>query len=400
MKFNYQARTQKGEVHTGQIEASSQEAAIALLQKHGLYVTFLGEVIPPLYAKRVRIFERVSLKEIVLFSRQLSIMFKSKIPLLESLKVLSSQTKNSDFREKILELSEEIEGGTPFSKALSKYPKIFSPFYIAMVKSGEISGKLSEVLGYLADHLEREYHLMAKIKGALLYPSLIVLVILIVLAVMIFFVIPQLAQVLEASNTDLPFFTKIVIASAAFLKKWGWLITLGFIFLIFFCLRYSQTKKGKRFFDKILLELPMMGSLFKMVYLARFAENFSTLISGGLPIIQSLETVGDIIGNTSYKEVIFKARDEVRKGVPISSVLSQAPEIFTPVFIQMTLVGEKTGTLDTTLMNIVDFYQKETDRAIDNLLNVLEPVLIVFLGLFVAGIMLSILTPLYKMIAI
>ena len=400
MKLNYQARTKKGEIHTGQVEASSKEAAILLLQKHGLYVTFLEEVVSPLYAKRVKFFERISQKDIVLFSRQLSIMFKSKVPLVESLKVLSIQTQNSDLREKILKISEEVEGGTSLSRALSLYPKIFSSFYVAMIKSGEVSGKLSEVLSYLADHLEKEYHLLAKTRGALIYPCLILFVALLVLVLMVFFVIPQLTIVLEASAQSLPVITKFVIAFAVFSRKWGLLIIAGLISLIFFLFRYYFTEKGKKFFDRTFLQLPMIGFLLKMIYLNRLAENLSTLISGGLPIAQSLETVGDIIGNTSYKEVIFEARDRVRKGESISAILTQAPELFSPVFIQMVIVGEKTGTLDTTLMNLVDFYQKEIDITIDNVLSVLEPVLIIFLGFIVAGLMLSILMPLYKMIAI
>ncbi len=250
MNYNYQTRTKEGEIRAGQVEASSKEAAIVLLQKHGLYVTFLEEATQPLYAKRIKIFERISQKDIVLFSRQLAIMFKSKVPLVESLRVLASQTKGSDFQEKIAKLSEEVEGGTSFSKALSCYPKIFSSFYVAMVKSGEVSGKLSEVLSYLAEHLEKEYHLSAKTKGALLYPALIVFVILIVLILMVFFVIPHLSEVLETSEQALPTVTKIVIASAAFLRNWGWLAILGLIFLTFFCFRYYQVEKGKKFFDK------------------------------------------------------------------------------------------------------------------------------------------------------
>ncbi len=400
MKFNYQVRTKKGEIRTGQVEASSKEAAITLLQRQGWYITFLEEAVPPLYARQVKLFERISKKDIVLFSRQLSIMFKSKVPLVESLRVLSIQTQNPDFREKILRISEEVEGGTSLSKALSRYPKIFSPFYIAMVKSGEVSGKLSEVLSYLADHLEREYHLTARARGALIYPSLIVFVIFLVLGLMIFFVIPHLTEVLRASNEPLPILTEFIIGFAAFLRNWGWLIMLGLFFFLFSCFRYYLTKEGRKFFDSLFLKLPMVGSLLKKVYLARFAENLSTLISGGLPIAQALSTVADIIGNSAYKEVISKTKNEVRKGVPISTVLSQAPEIFPPVFIQMVLVGEKTGSLDTTLMNIVEFYQKEIDRAIENILSVLEPALIVFLGIIVAGLMLSILMPLYKMIAI
>lgn len=399
MKFNYQTRTKTGEVHTGSVEASSKEAAVVLLQKQDLYVTFLEEAAPPLYAKRIEFFEKISKKEIVLFSRQLGIMFKSEVPLVESLRVLSFQTKNHSFREKILKLSEDVEAGTAFSKTLSQYPDVFSSFYIAMVKSGEVSGKLSEVLNYLADHLEREYHLAAKTKGALLYPALIVLVVFLVLMLLIYFVIPNLAEVLTGSGIEIPTITKVVIGFAAFFKNWGWLVFLGGFLLIVAGFRYYFTEKGKNFFDKIFLKLPLVGNLLKMIYLTRFAENLSTLISGGLPIIQSLETVADIIGSGSYRKIILETRDEVKKGKPISSILSKDPKLFSPVFVQMILVGERTGTLDTSLMNMVNFYQKEIDRTIENVLNILEPVMIIFLGLIVTGLMLSILMPLYGMIA-
>jgi len=400
VKYNYQARTKKGEVQTGIVEASSQEAAIALLRKYGLYVTVLEETAaPPIYAQRVKLFERITRQDIVLFSRQLSIMFRSKVPLVESLRVLASQARSLDLKERILDLSEEVEGGTSFSGALSRHPEIFSPFYISMVKSGEVSGTLSESLEYLAEHLEREYHLTSKIRGALLYPALIVLVVLLVLALMIFFVIPHLSEVLISSGSELPTVTKMVINSAAFLRKFGWVIFLVILLLIFSAFRYYRSQKGRKFFDGIFLKIPIIGPFLKMNNLARFAENLSTLISGGLPIASALQTVGEIVGNSRYKEVIFEARDRVRKGETISSVLSAAPEIFPPVFIQMTIVGERTGTLDSTLMNVVDFYKKEIDRTIDNLLSILEPLLIVILGAVVAGLMLAILLPLYQMVA-
>jgi type IV pilus assembly protein PilC len=399
MKYNYQARTKKGEIQTGIIEASSPEAATTLLRKHELYVTVLEEVAaPPFYAKKIKIFDRISQKEIVLFSRQLSIMFKSKVPLVETLRVLSTQTRNLEFKEKILELSEEVEGGTSFSGALSRYPKVFSSFYIAMIKAGEVSGTLSESLEYLAEHLEREYHLAAKIRGALMYPSLIIFVVFLVLALMIFFVIPNLNKVLLETGQEIPTVTKVVLGSATFLRNWSWLIILGIVILTLAGFRYYQTKKGKKFFDKVFLKFPVVGPFLKMINLSRFAENLSTLISGGLPIASALQTVGEIVGNTSYKEVIFEARDGVRKGEPISSVFTRAPEVFPPVFIQMIWVGEKTGTLDSTLMNIVNFYKKEIDRTIDNLLSILEPALIAILGVIVAGLMLAILVPIYQMV--
>jgi len=400
MVFNYQARTQKGEVHAGQIEASSKEAAAALLRGRGLYVTFLEEAIAPIYAKRIVLFERITRKDLALFSRQLAIMFKSKVPLIEALEVLSSQTKNIDFKEKIFKISERVEGGVAFSQSLALFPKIFSPFYIAMVKSGEISGKLSEVLNYLADHQEREYNLTAKAKGALIYPSLILFVILLVIVLLVVFVIPNLVSVFESGGQELPLATKAVIALADFSRSWGWLVLLGAIALMVSLGRYYSTEKGRAFFDKTFLKVPVFGSFLKMVYISRFAENISTLIAGGLPIVQSLEVVGDIIGNVSYKEAILTARDEVRKGEMISSTLSRFPELFSPVFVQMVLVGEKTGTMDSTLMNIVDFYQKEVDRAIDNIIGILEPILIVFLGVVVGGIMLAVLMPMYQTISL
>lgn len=400
MKFNYQTRTKEGEIQTGIVEAASKEAALNLLYKHGLYVTFLEEAALPIYAKRIKIFERISRKDIVLFSRQLSIMFKSEISLVEALGTLANQAKNSDFKEKILKLSEEVEGGTPLSKALSRYPKLFNHFYVSMVKSGEASGKLSGALDYLADHLEREYHLASRIRGAMIYPALVVFVVLVVLFLMMFFVVPHLTEVLEVTGQELPIVTQIVIGLSGFSRKWGWILILGLaIFTVIIFRYYYKTAEGKKFFEKFFLKLPLIGEFLKMVYLSRFAENLSTLISGGLPIAKALEISGEIVGNTVYKEIIFQTRDEVRKGERISSVLQRHPEAFPPMFCQMVLVGEKTGTLEKTLINVVDFYQKEVDRTIDNLLSILEPLLIIFLGLIVAGLMASILLPLYKITA-
>ena len=400
MRFNYQARTQKGDIYTGSIEASNQEFAAALLRERGLFATFLEEAVPSVYARKIDFFDRITRKDIVMFSRQLAIMFKSKISLVESLRVLASQTKKANLKEKLLKISEQVEGGTSFSQALARYPKIFSSFYIAMVKSGEASGKLFEVLNYLADHLEKEYHLISKTKGALIYPALIVFSILLILILLTFFVIPNLLQVLEASGQTLPLPTRIVLSFTTFIRNWAWLIVLVIILSVFSFFRYYATQKGKEFFDRIFLKIPIAGSFLKTIHLNRFAENLSTLISGGLPIVQSLDIVGDIITNLSYKQVIAKTREEVRKGEMISSVLSQHTELFPPVFVQMVLIGEKTGTLDATLMNVVDFYQQEVDRSINNILSILEPALIIFLGLVIAGLMLSILMPLYQTIAI
>ena len=399
MKFNYQTRTKKGDIAAGTIEASSKETAINILQRQGFYVTYLKETRPPFYARQVEIFQKTSLQDIVLFSRQLSIMFSSKVSLIEALDTIAVQTKNLEFKERILDISKEVEGGSPFSKSLSRHPQIFSQFYIAMVKSGETAGKLSASLNYLADHLEREYRLNSRVKGAMLYPAVVVLVIMVVLFVMMFYIIPQLTEVLEETGQALPLVTQLIIKLSIILRKWGVFLFVFFVILVISLQRYIKTSEGKNNFDKISLRLPLIGSSLKMVCLSRFAENLSTLIAGGIPVAQALETSGEIVGNTVYKEIIFLARDEVRKGENISSVLQGYPEIFPPVFSQMASVGEKTGTLDKTLLNLVDFYQREVDRNIENLFSVLEPLLIVFLGVIVAGLMMSILLPLYNMAA-
>lgn len=400
MKFNYQGRTKEGESRIGQVEASSKDAAINLLQKYDLYVTFLEESKPPIYAKKIKIFENISRKDVVLFSRQLSIMFQSKVSLIEALRVLASQMKNADFKEKVFEISEEVEAGTSFSKAISKYPKIFSSFYVSMVKSGEVSGKLSEVLSYLAEHLEREYHLTSKVQGAMVYPALVLFVVILVILLMVYLVIPNLSQVLQSSDQELPAATKFVLSFSDMIKSWGWLFIVLITFLVVFASRYYATEMGKKNLDKYSLKVPLIGGLLQLIYITRFSENLSTLISGGLPITQALDTVADIIGNHAYKEVILESREGVRRGEPISSVLSNYSSLFPPVFVQMVLVGEKTGSLDSVLMNITEFYQKEIDRTIDSLLSILEPVMIIFLGVVVGGMMFSILTPLYQMMGV
>lgn len=396
MKFEYQARSKEGELQTGIIEASSKESALSILQKSGLVVTRLKVISVPFYAKKIKIVRRVSLKEIVLFSRQLSIMIKSKVSLIEALRALAFQIKNPDFKEIILNISKKIEGGEYFSKALSRYPKIFNPFYINMIKAGEISGKLSESLEDLADYLEKEYYFVSQVKGAMIYPILVISVVFIVMGVMVFFVVPKIALILEASAVELPLVTRIVLNFTNFLKKWGGLAIFFFSLIIIYLYGIFKTEKGKEKFDKFFLKFPLVGEFLKKIYLGRFAENLSTLISGGLPIAQALHITGEVVGNRAYKKVIFEARDGTRKGEQISSVLKAYPELFPPLVIQMIQVGEKTGTLEKTLRNVIEFYQKETEIFLKNILRIIEPLLIIFLAFVVGLLVASTILPLYQ----
>lgn len=397
MKFNYQARTKAGEVQTGIVEASSREAALDLLQRAQLFVTILEEAERgPFYAKKIKLFGGVSKKDLVAFSRQLSLMFKSRISLVQALGTLADQTKGREFKEKITLISEDIEGGDSLSRSLERFPKIFSSFFVSMVKSGEASGTLSQSLDYLADHLEREYHLNSKIKGAMTYPALIVVVAIGVVAMMMFFVIPNLSKVLLETGQELPLITRIVIAASNFSKQNWWLFAILLAALVIFVPRYLRTPSGRVFKDRMLLRVPVIGPFLRMIYVSRFAENLSTLIAGGLPIIRSLEITGDVVGNIVYMERISELREEVRQGRGISGVLARYPKEFPPLLTQMVSIGEKTGTLDKSLLSVVDFYKKEVERSIDTILSLIEPIMIIFLGLVVAGLMGSVILPLYK----
>ena len=379
------------------VEASGKGAAAEVLKNYGLFVTALEEFSPPIYARRIRFLQHISKKDIVFLSRQLAIMFKSKVPLIEIFQTLAKQTKNVELKEKILKLSEEVEGGTPLSKALSLFPKLFSPFYTSMVKSGEASGKLTDVFLYLADYLEKDHLFRSKIRGALTYPIFVIFVAAVVVTIIVTYVIPQLTSVLTETGAQLPWITRLVISSTDFLRAKGWMVLLVLIGLGYLFYRYYKTPKGKEVVDRITLKVPGIGGFLKKLYLARFALNLSTLISGGLPIVQALEITSEVMGNVVYRNVILQTKEDVKKGETISSVLERYPHAISPLFYQMVVVGEKTGTLDTSLLNIVDFYQKDVDRSLDDFIKLLEPLLIIVLGIVVGGLMAAVLLPIYSM---
>ena len=398
MKFHYQARTKTGEIQVGIVEASNRDSAINLLRAAGLYITFLEEESPPFYTKRIKIFEKVSKKEIVVFSRQLSILFASEIPLIEILQTLAKQTKNPLFREKILEISEKVEGGMPLSEAFNSFPEIFDSFYVNTVRAGEVSGKLSETFSYLADSLEKDYEFSSKIKGALIYPSFVLVIFSLVVTMMVFWILPQTAQTILESGLDVPMITKILLGLGDFLKKWGLFLLLFVVFGIFFIISYIKTKEGRTVFDHFILKIPFLGSVLKRIYLARFALNLSTLLSGGLPIVQSLEITAQVVGNDVYKKIILETAERVKRGERMSEFLEYYPESITPLFVQILAVGEKTGKLTSVLNNIVSFYQKEVEGAVESFARVLEPLLIIILGFVVGLLIFSIIFPLYQVI--
>ena len=396
MKFIYQARTKNGEIKAGSVEATSTEAAAELLRRDGLFVTFLRRD-EEKFGQKFHFFEGVSGKDIAVFSRQLAVMFRANVSLVESLRTIGGQLSNQAFREKVIKISQAVEAGSPLSTALAKYPDVFSTFFVAMVRAGEVSGNLAEQFNYLADYLEKQYNLNGKVKGAMVYPIVILIVMVGVLFLLSYFVMPNLIEMLNTSGGDLPFLTKMVIATTNFIRGIGGIVVLLMMVGIAVLLgRIARTKRGKAFFDQLALRVPVFRGMLKTLYVGRFADNLSTLIAGGIPITQALEITSMIVGNVVYQEAILKTCEGVRKGQMMSSILSMYPELFPVMFSQMVLVGEQTGSLDKSLLIMVAFYEKETDRAIDGMLVLIEPVMIVVLGVIVGGVVASVMIPLYS----
>lgn len=397
MRYQYKARTKEGKLQKGTIETSSQKAALYLLEKYGLYPTSLKEVKKEKFFQKRISFWRTPKKDIISFTRQLAIMLNSGVSPIEVLKSQITQTENPDFREKILKIAEIVEGGGSLSQAFSLFPKIFDKFYVSVVKSGEATGKVTNSLAYLASHLEREYNLKQKIKSAMIYPAFVITVFVAVCFLATFFIIPRLSEILKTFGGKLPLMTKVVISFSNFVKEGGWiliLIILGVLFFLpFFIKRFPKTRE---LWDRLLLKIPIVGSFSKKVNLTCFAENLSVLLKAGLPITQALKITGQITGNSLYQKIIFQAKEEVGRGEKISSVFSLYPREVPPFVLQMILTGEETGKLDETLMEIVSFYQQEIDRFIGRLPHIIEPLLILFLGIGVAILAISVFIPLFK----
>jgi type IV pilus assembly protein PilC len=397
MKFEYQARTKSGDVKKGVIEAVSKMAAVDLLHKNKLFPTIIKEETKGKGLNtELKIFEGVSSKEIVIFTREIAIMIESNVPPAKALEALGEQMSNKSFKEKIFKISADIREGVTLSKAFSKYPKIFSTFYVNMLRSGEISGTLPEVLRKIADHLENEYYIRTKTMGAMVYPIVVLVVFAIIFTVVVVYIIPGLVEVLESSGAELPLVTKIVIGVSNFVVNYWWAVLLILIGIASFVYYYPKTKEGKQVTDAILLKVPVLGNFQKNIYMNRFAENLATLLSSGKPITEALEVTADLIGNNVYREIILQARDGVVKGQKISDSLVNYPKYISPLFVQMVAVGESTGKISETLMNVVRFYKTEIETFVDSISNIIEPVLILGLAGMVGLLVAAVFLPLYQ----
>jgi len=383
------------------VEAPTLESAIDVLQRNNLIITAVEPVRPvvQLFSGgkiNLGFLNRVSQRDVVVLSRQLSTLFEARVPVIQALKTLVNESSSIAMKEAMVGVLDDVNGGSLLSAAMAKHPAIFSPFYINMVRSGEESGKLQEVFTYLADYLERSYALTSRAKNALIYPAFVLTSFVGVIIVMLTIVIPKLTTIFKETGQEVPFYTQIVISASDFLLAWGWLLLLllgvGFVFLW----RFAKTEEGITVLSGLQLKIPIIGGLYKKIYLARFTDNLGTLITSGIPILRALQITSDVVGNRIYQIAILNAVASVKDGNTIANALEVSPEV-PQLVVQMIRIGEEAGRLDFILRSIAKFYSRDVDNLLENLVSLIEPALIIFLGVAVGGLVAAVLVPLYNL---
>lgn len=395
MQFAYRATNQDGEETKGTIEAASLDSAILALQRRGLVVLNIKEGSEKKSLLEMSFFERVKPKDVVVLSRQLSTLFEAKVPVLESFRLLAQESENPLLKRVLGQVADDIKGGLPISRALNKHPDVFSNFYVNMVLSGEESGKLSETFLFLADYLERQYELISKAKSAMVYPIFIILAFIGVMGLMFTVVIPKLSEIIVETGQEVPFYTKIVIATSEFFVSYGIFVLLAFVLGMLFLWRYKNTERGKVQIDHLKLQVPFLGDLFNKLYLSRIADNLDTMLTSGIAMLKGLEVTSKVVNNVMYEEILNEAADHVRGGGNLSEALGKYEEI-PRIFVQMIRIGEETGELGFVLKTVARFYRREVEQAIQTLVSLIEPVMIILLGAGVGVLLTSVLLPIYN----
>lgn len=399
-QFKYTAKNTKGEAVAGQIEAESQSAAADQLLGRELYITLLSEVKPSedIIGVISRFFQHVTKKDLAIFLRQLSILISAAVPLVQALQLLAKQTQNKVLREALVDIHAEVEGGMKFSLTLERYEHIFSSYFINMVRSGETSGRMEEILNYLADQEEKDYELQGKIIGALVYPGFIITTMLGGGFFMLAVILPKMLKMFEelGATSQLPLATRALMVLSKIAQSYWWVVILAIIALVIFLRWYLHTEEGRRQFDIVKLRAPVFGLLFQYLYIIRFARSFNTVLVGGITIPQGLRIVRSVIGNSIFEKLMDETVKEVEEGNPMSAVFAKNKYVPTMV-TQMIAVGEQTGRLDTVLEKITNFYSREINGVIEVSLKMVEPIIMIVLGVGVGFLVAGVILPMMNL---
>jgi type IV pilus assembly protein PilC len=396
MKFFYKARNQKGDMQEGQVVANDQQRAEQLLSENGLIIVSLDRQQDNIFDSLNPFGKSVKSKDLVLFSRQLSTLISARVPIIQALRILQDQITNKYLLSIINDLISAVENGDSLSNALARHDNVFGNVYVSLVKSGELAGSLDKSLIYLADQLEKDYELKSKVKGAMTYPVFVLGALVVVGLLMFKFVLPNLTAVLKEQGGSLPPISVALIAFTDFFNKFWWVVILLIIGLILGTRYYISTHNGRYQWDTLKIRMPIIGDIFEKIYLARFSRNLSTLVVGGIPIIKAMQIVAEIINNVIYRDIILETAEKIASGKSISEGLSGHRE-FPSIVTQMVRVGEQTAQLDDILAKLASFYEKEVDAKVSTLTTLLEPIIMIVLGLGVGVLVAGILMPIYNL---
>lgn len=393
--FRYKARDFQGVDHKGTIETADSSRAARILSKKGLVVTSIVEnkQSAPLFSKLVN---RVSFDELVIATRQLATMIDSGLVLSEAVDILVSQQTNPNFRKVLEVVSRDLKSGLDLASAVRKHPNVFPPLYCSLVRAGEQAGNLDVILNEMANNLERDRELKSRVRGAMIYPVMILLMMVTVIGVMMFFVVPRLTSLYTQSDMELPLPTRILIGSSNFFISYWWLVLIILVIGIVFFRRWVSTPEGRYSFDAFLLKVPLVSGVIKGTSLTNFTRTFGLLTTAGVPILDSINIVAEVIGNSVYKKALMETKTGVERGLTMSAQL-QMVGVFPNIIPQMYRVGEETGKVDKVSFKMADYFESEADHLIKNLTVIVEPVILVVLGVAVAFLVLSIILPIYNL---
>ncbi|MDP2709364.1 MAG: type II secretion system F family protein [bacterium] len=393
--FKYKAFDKNKNVKEGMVEAGSREYVGEILAEKGYSIVSVSET-SSLKKISLPFLNRISAKDIVIFSRQFSVLISANVAMVQALKILVDQTNNINLKMTASEVADEVDAGSTLSEALGKRVNIFSNFYVSVIRSGETSGKLDEVLNYLADEMEKDYDMMSKIRGAMIYPAFVLTSLIGVGIVMMIFVVPKLTGILTESGAELPITTKILIGTSGFMSEYWWLLLITAVGSFSAFKYYVKRPRGRRQFDYLKLKLPIFGRLFQLIYLVRFTRSMNTLIVGGVTIADSLKVAAEVVGNKIYQELIEETIKEVEDGNSISSVFLESA-VIPKMVSQMLNIGEKTGKMDVILERITNFYSREVANIVANLMTLMEPLIMVIMGLAVGVMVAAVILPMYNL---
>ncbi|MCK4918966.1 MAG: type II secretion system F family protein, partial [Candidatus Pacebacteria bacterium] len=332
----------------------------------------------------------------MLFARHLRVMLKAGLPFSRSITVLSEQTNNAYFKEVLCSVKEDVQKGNQLADSIAKFPKVFDTLFVNMIRVGETSGNLEEVLDLLYIQLKKEHDLMSRVKGAMTYPAVIIFAMAVVGILMMVFVVPSLLNIFKETGTELPFTTQVIVFISETLQHQGLLLLAMFIAFVVLFFRSIKTKKGKKSFDYFLLHLPTIGKIVAKVNMARFSRTLSSMIGSGTSIVEALEIISDTLGNTYYKESVKDASEEVQKGIALSEIVRKYDKLYFPLMMHMIEVGEETGTLQNTLEQVAEFYEDEVEQITSNMSSIIEPVLMLMIGGAVGFFAVSMIQPMYS----